>query len=293
MRKPPNAGSSSFPSGIRVRSWISKLNTSMKSVMRSRAKFGCYQFPQEFMRSSQLKVCLQSAPVSRHQHISEISSVICPFSWRPRLSCIQPASWPAAKPPFLGRMLLHIPICWSTYSSSWKKDFSALQSTAIHASRQCHSSSPTEATQADLRKPGSGRLELTWHRFCLAVLLTSKYPDLRSHSGTTCPVAKRSSFITWRAATCQNVKSAVAFREGMKIHQRLMQLANGSCLLAISYTPSIKQREEAAAGRERSAATKPGMLALPRENQEMLVIYMTLLHCTYHSAAYSFWQVGM
>lgn len=169
-----------------------------------------------------------------------------------------------------------MPICWSTYSSSWKTDFSALQSTAIHASRQCHSSSPTEATQADLHKPGSGRLELTWHRFCLAVLLTSKYPDLQSHSGTSCPVAKRSSFITWRAATCQNVKSAVAFREGMKIRQRLMQLANGSCLLAISYTPSIKQREEAAAGRERPAVMKPC------ENQEILVIYMTLLHCTYH-----------
>lgn len=77
------------------------------------------------------------------------------------------------------------------------------ESTATHAGQQCYSSTLTAAMQTDLHTAGSGLLELTWHRFCLAVLLTSKYPGLQSHSGTACPVARRSSFITQRAATCQ------------------------------------------------------------------------------------------
>jgi len=52
-----------------------------------------------------------------------------------------------------------------------------------------------------------------------------------------------------------------------------MQLANGCHLLAISHSPSVKQREEAAAGRERCPVMQPDMLALPCENQEILVIF--------------------
>lgn len=48
-----------------------------------------------------------------------------------------------------------------------------------------------------------------------------------------------------------------------------------------------------AAGRDRCAVTKPDTLALPRENQEILVIYVTLLHGTSRFAVYGFWQVGM
>lgn len=55
----------------------------------------------------------QSRLQVRHQHIHGIGLVICLFSWCARLSCISSASWPAAKPPFLGKMLLHVPTCWS------------------------------------------------------------------------------------------------------------------------------------------------------------------------------------
>lgn len=49
----------------------------MKSLMRSSAKSGCYQFPQQFRRNSQLKVQKPEQAANRNQHIYEIGLVIC------------------------------------------------------------------------------------------------------------------------------------------------------------------------------------------------------------------------
>lgn len=88
MRKPQNAALSSSPSTKGLCSWISKLNTGMKSLIRSSAKSGCYQFPQQFRRNSQLKVQKPEQTANRNQHIYEISLVICLVFWCPRPSCI-------------------------------------------------------------------------------------------------------------------------------------------------------------------------------------------------------------
>jgi len=129
--------------------------------MRSSAKFGCYQFPQQFMRSSQFKAYKPEQTANRHQYTYEIK--FCDLSFFLlsetvlHLACLSTCCkatipWKDAAP---------VPVCWSSYSSSSKKDFSTLQSMATHASRECHSSRLTEARQADLRTTGSGLLDLT------------------------------------------------------------------------------------------------------------------------------------
>lgn len=160
---------------------------------------------------------------------------------------------------------------------------------ATHAGRQRHSSTGGQASR-------SARNRLWTIR--AAVLLGS--PTYLEISCLTKPFRDNLSccqedFIYHLKGCHMSVESAVAFREGMKTQSQTWvwcrRLMDPVCP-PLSSTPSTKQREETGAGRGRWAVMKPDVLALPRENQQILVTYVILLRCKYHFAVYSFWQEG-
>lgn len=128
-----------------------------------------------------------------HQHTHETRPGICLF--------------PCVPVCFASRLPLGLPAL-GRRCSPWRTDAAA----AVHGAEAFLPSEHTcsDAPAPSLAKAGPADLQEQAQAYgswagpvCLAVLLTSKYPDLQSHPGTAWPWAKRTSFITSRAATCQ------------------------------------------------------------------------------------------
>lgn len=156
--------------------------TPAQSVVRSSAKFGCYQFPQLLMRSSQLKACTWTDSKWTPTHSWNQMRVLS-FSLCPSLSSIYAASWPAARP-----ACPIFPSAGATPVLHGAEAFLLLEHACGDASAPAWPRLRPIRAEPALCLPGSP---------------TYLHPDLESHSGTDWPCAKRTSFITWRAATCQ------------------------------------------------------------------------------------------